>query len=269
LRSLLRASRHQPSLSEPIPQPLRAITEIGFDMRRGELSCWAAGPGVGKSLVALKIALFSGVPTLYCSADTNRTEQTERAAKCLGWDGKSETGFVEALARIPGNVRFSFDSSPTIKDLVAECEAYAVVYGEFPWLIVIDTLGKIWTESSEEHTRNKEAMELAQELSRETNSHVMVLHHLTKGHDQGNQPAGLDALMSGVSKIPEQVVTMWRDGEDRLAVAPVKNRSGPADASATRIRAYLQLNFDQMSVDDVIVQQFDWSNDHELVAGVV
>jgi predicted ATP-dependent serine protease len=242
---------------------------MGFEMRRGELSLWAAGPGVGKSLVAMKIALFSGVPTLYISADTNRTEQTERAALCMGWDGRSTDGFIEALALIPENVRFSFESSPSIKDCVAECEAYAVVFGEFPQLIVVDTLGKIWTESSDEHVRNKEATESCQDLARETDAHVMALHHLTKGHDKGDAPAGLDALMSGVSKIPEQVVTMWRDGADRLCLASVKNRSGPADATATRVRAYLQLNFDRMSVDDVIVQQFDFTRDYELQAGVV
>lgn len=266
MRSLLRASKHQPDFGTPIPNPLRCVTELGFEMRRGELSLWAAGPGVGKSLVALKIALFCGVPVLYVSADTNRTDQTERAALCLGWD--RSVPVAEPLSHIPLDCRFSFDSSPTIKDVVSECEAYAVVFGQFPHLIVMDTLSKVWTESSEEHARNKEAVELCQSLARETDAHVMALHHLTKGHDSGNQPAGLDALMSGVSKIPEQVMTMWRDQSDRLTLSPVKNRSGPADATG-RLRGFAQLDFARMDVSDVIVQTLDWQSDHELVAGVV
>lgn len=235
-------------------------------MRRGELSMWAAGPGVGKSLVALKIALFCGVPVLYVSADTNRADQTERAALCLGWVRGQD--MADALHEIPIDCRFTFDSNPTIKDIVAECEAFAVVFGEFPHLIIIDTVAKLWTESTEEHARDKEATRLCQELARETDAHVMALHHLTKGHDSGNQPAGLDALMSGVSKIPEQVMTMWRDGSDRLTLAPVKNRSGPADATG-RMRGFVQLDFERMDVADVIVQQIDFNNDPELMAGVV
>jgi len=236
-------------------------------MLRGQLSLWVAAPGGGKTLLALQIALQAGVPTLYVSADTDRTDQSVRAALALGWDGMDPHGQETALSCIPLNVQFSFESSPTAHDIAQECEAYALVWGQYPELIVIDTLAKVWSEG-DETARNKDGVDKCQEIARETGAHVMLLHHAQKAFDSGDKPIPLDGLMSGVSKTPEQVVSMWRDDEDRLTLAVIKNRSGRADPTAQRVRSHAVLNFEQMRVEEIQVQTFDWADDEYLKGGV-
>jgi hypothetical protein len=74
--------------------------------------------------------------------------------------------------------------------------------------------------------------------------------------------------MSGVSKQPEQVVTMWRDEDDRMTLAVVKNRSGLADPTATRVRSHAKMNFETMQIEDVQAARIDWTADTQLVGGV-
>jgi hypothetical protein len=214
------------------------------------------------------MALGVGVPTLYVSADTDRTDQSHRAALALGWDGRDEDGKLYALARVNSSVRFAFDSSPTAADMASMCEAYAIVWGEFPHLIIVDTLSKVWGDAGDEVARNKDGVDRCQELARETGAHVMCLHHASKGYDSGDRPIPLDGLMSGVSKQPEQVVTMWRDEDDRMTLAVVKNRSGLADPTATRVRSHAKMNFETMQIEDVQAARIDWTADTQLVGGV-
>lgn len=268
MRSLYRIAKHQPVSGAVIPQPLHCVQQLGFEMHRGQLSLWVAAPGGGKTLLALTMALRASIPTLYVSADTDRTDQSYRAARALGWDGVDTDEKLAALAGIESSLRFDFESSPTANDIYAMCEAYALVWGTFPHLVIVDTLAKVWGDGGDEVARNKEGVDRCQEIARETGAHVMVLHHASKGFDSGDRPIPLDGLMSGVSKQPEQVVTMWRDEDNRLTLAVVKNRSGAADPTAQRVRSHARLNFEYMRIEDIVAVQIDWTADAELVGGV-
>lgn len=266
MRSLARAARFGPPAGAVIPQPLDCVRRLGLEMLRGQLSLWVAAPGGGKTLLALTMVLKSNIPTLYVSADTDKTDQSNRAALALGWKGEGEDDKLAALEQIPPATRFAFDSAPTAADMAAMCEAYAIVLGQFPHLIVVDTLSKVWSEG-DETARNKDGVDRCQEIARETGAHVMLLHHAQKGYDSGDKPIPLDGLMSGVSKTPEQVVTMWRDDQDRLTLATVKNRSGPADPTAGRVRSHAVMDFQAMQIRDMVIQQVRWDEDTELVGG--
>lgn len=268
MRSLYRIAKHQPVSGAVIPQPLHCVQQLGFEMHRGQLSLWVAAPGGGKTLLALTMALRASIPTLYVSADTDRTDQSYRSARALGWDGVGDDGKLATLASIDTRLRFDFESSPTANDIYAMCEAYALVWGTFPHLVIVDTLAKVWGDGGDEVARNKEGVDRCQEIARETGAHVMVLHHAQRGYDKGDIPIPLDGLMSGVSKLPEQVVSMWRDAEDRITLAVIKNRSGPADPTAQRVRSHAVVDFETMTIRDLVIAKVDWQNDVELVGGV-
>lgn len=270
MRSLQKAVRTKGRAGEPLPQPVRAIRELGFVQRRGQLSLIVAAPGVGKSLVALHVALRAGVPCLYLSADTDRSDQGERAMCLLAGVTMNEVKddpdrYLPVLAQIPRDVRFEFDSAPTASNLKEMCDAYRMVFGYFPHLVVVDTIGKIWSDVGDENARNKEAVDNCQGLARYTGAHVMAAHHATKGYDSGDKPIPLDGLMSGTSKVPEQILTMWRSGADTIALSPVKNRSGPSDPTAMHMRAFLQIDFTRVAINEAYNQMvWDYSLDPEL-----
>lgn len=269
MRSLARAVRNRGFEGEPIPMPIKALRDLNFVMRRGQLSLFAAGPGVGKSIVALNLTVLSEIPALFVSADTDRSDQADRAAALLSGVPKelmSEDEFFGALSRLRKDLRFEFDSSPTAADIMQMCTAYSMVFGIYPSLIIVDTLSKVWSDAGDENARNKDAVDRCQEVARITGAHVAVLHHATKGFDSGDKPIPLDGLMSGVSKLPEQIVTMHREGEDRVCFTVVKNRSGKADPTANHCRAFARLNFDLMRVEELVSPVYDWADDPELAS---
>ena len=62
-----------------LPQAIDAFREYDFRMTRGNIVLFASGPGTGKSLLAMTIALKARVTTLYVSADSDEFTQTTRA----------------------------------------------------------------------------------------------------------------------------------------------------------------------------------------------
>lgn len=252
--------------------PIAAIRDLGFSQRRGQLSLLIAAPGGGKSLIALHMVLRAGIPALVFSADTDRADQGDRAMCLLaGVDmaavKENPDKYLHHLDAIPRNVQFEFESTPKVEYMIDSAKAYRMVHGHYPHLIVVDTIGKVWSDAGDETIRNKEAVENCQELARMTGAHVCGLHHASKGYDSGDKPIPLDGLMSGTSKIAEQVLSMWRDGtSDRTTVAVLKNRSGPADATGARVRGWVDVDFSRMEIVDTPKKQvaWDYSSDPEL-----
>jgi hypothetical protein len=262
-RSLSKAVRNKGRTGEPLPQPLTPLRDLGFIQRRGQLSLWVAAPGGGKSLVALHMVLKAGVPALYFSADTDRADQGDRAMCLLAGADMEQVKtdpekYLHHLDAIPKHIQFEFESTPKVEYLIDASKAYRMIHGHYPHLIVVDTIGKVWSDSGDETIRNKEAVESCQELARMTGAHVIGLHHASKGYDSGDRPIPLEGLMSGTSKVPEQVVSMWRDAE-RTCFAVTKNRSGPADATAARVRAWVDIDFGRMAITEAPKNQIVWN----------
>jgi hypothetical protein len=269
MRSLNRVVKYQGAGAEPIPQVIPGLAAVGYRQRRGQLSLVIAPPGGGKSLMAMQTALNVNVPTLYVSADQDAQDTIYRVARHLGWDGVDDNELPSHLARMNSHVWFCFDSSPTAADLAQECEAHAMVLGYWPELIVVDTLAKVWGEGEDETSRAKHGIERCQELARETGAHVMVLHHLQKAYDVGDRAPSLDGVLSGVTKIPESVLGIWRNTPTQLGFNVLKNRSGRADASGNTVRAYANVDFENFTLTEVASQQYSWENDIDLREGVV
>jgi SpoVK/Ycf46/Vps4 family AAA+-type ATPase len=70
MRTLSRTIGKTEAGGEPLRPVFRAFEKKKIILRRSEVSMFAGAPGVGKSTLALAIALRSNVPTLYVSADT-------------------------------------------------------------------------------------------------------------------------------------------------------------------------------------------------------
>lgn len=223
-----------------IETPYDALNRLGFTLRRGQVSMIAAGPGVGKSMVAQDLVMrITAFQHLYISADTDSfTVAVRAAAKMSGHDqtqvekGLNEPTMApmyrELLAKM-WNVRWSFDCS-TMEDVRDEVYAYATAYGEYPsGLIVIDNLANI--VGDDDYRGMRDAMTNMQVLARKTGAHVMVLHHATGRYEDGATPIPLSGLENKVGKFPAQVLTLTREGA-RLGLFVVKNRGGKADARA-------------------------------------
>jgi predicted ATP-dependent serine protease len=260
----LRRSINKPEVGgEPLPPAFAAFERAGIILRRAEVTVVAGTPGAGKSSVALAIAVKTKYPTLYFSADTNAHtmamrliamsgHMTQTAAELLL---KREPEKAHELLQINNHLFWSFDSSPTLKDLDEEVSAFETVWGRSPALIVVDNLMDIAMDGHDEFGGMRAAMKELKYLARDTNAAVLVLHHTKEGFE-GYPCQPRSAIQGLVNQIPAMVLTIgqMKQGDDTyLCVAPVKNRYGRADQTGNNYVS-LAFNPDSMYLDDVPVR---------------
>lgn len=227
-----------------LPNPIRGFAEHGAYLRRGQVSVWGGASGSGKSAIATHISVHARprIPTLYCSADTDKITLGIRAAAGLTnnhiddverllRDDDAETW--DAVRRGTDHIWFYWDAQPTFKDLEEEVFAYAYVTGAWPHLIVVDNLINVDSEGEASHVQKDAVMHYLQTMANYTNAHVMVLHHVIGQYEDGNTPIPKSGLLDKVAKRPRLVVTLYRAAPDLLGVCIVKNSSGPAQADAS------------------------------------
>jgi KaiC/GvpD/RAD55 family RecA-like ATPase len=235
--TLGQAVQQQGAQGASIETPYKSLTNLGFSLRRGQLSMIAAAPGVGKSALALDIAMRLNYRSLYVSADTDSfTMGLRAAAKTTGHTqeqverGMSDPDLApmyrDALAKM-WNLRFSFDCS-SMEDVRDEVFAYATAHGEFPpGLIVVDNLVNV-ADGEDDYRAMRSAVSDLDRLAHNTGAHVMVLHHATGRYEDGDTPIPQSGLENKVAKIPAQILTLTRVNSD-MRVHIVKNRAGKAD----------------------------------------
>jgi predicted ATP-dependent serine protease len=260
----LRRSINKPEVGgEPLPPAFAAFERAGIILRRAEVTVVAGTPGAGKSSVALAIAVKTKYPTLYFSADTNAHtmamrliamsgRMTQTAAELLL---KREPDKAHELLQVNNHLFWSFDSSPTLKDLDEEVSAFETVWGRSPALIVVDNLMDIAMDGHDEFGGMRAAMKELKYLARDTNAAVLVLHHTKEGFE-GYPCQPRSAIQGLVNQIPAMVLTIgqMKQGDDTyLCVAPVKNRYGRADQTGNNYVS-LAFNPDSMYLDDVPIR---------------
>ncbi|NDB57087.1 hypothetical protein EB001_01355 [bacterium] len=263
LRTLKRSINKAEVGGEPLPPAFAAFERAGIILRRAEITMIAGTPGAGKSSVALAIAAKAKVPTLYFSADTNAHTMAMRLVAMSG--RMTQTAAEQLLKREPtqaeeiltlnNHLFWSFESTPTLKDLDDEVSAFETVWGKSPVLIVVDNLMDIAMDGHEEFQGMRAAMKELKYLARDTNSAVLVLHHTKEGFD-GYPCQPRSAIQGLVNQIPAMVLTIgqMKQGDDTyLCVAPVKNRYGRADQTGNNYVS-LAFNPDSMYLDDVQIK---------------
>ncbi|MEV0470736.1 AAA family ATPase [Streptomyces prunicolor] len=253
---------------EPLPSPFQGLARHEVEFRRGEFSLVAAGPGTGKSLFALNLALYGNVPVMYYSADSNAATQLTRATAILTGDNVRDVkrkllrdDFGEYLAHLAKRwwIRFNYEARPTLKAIELDLRAYFEVFGMFPHLIVVDNItnvaGDAPADSAESFTFGLEAMcEYMSDMARYTGAHVLSLHHVIGEYSDGLQPIPLSGVKGKIGRVPNVILTIHKeiDGMDGriLHISPVKNREGFEDSSGQTFSSYA-FNSTNMQLTDV------------------
>ncbi len=208
----------------------------------------ASAPNVGKSPFALNLVLSSGLRTFYFSADTDAFTQYARMVSIktaipLADIERSPDDFAQ-YARLVENLQFSFDANPSFDDLDEELKAYAMAWGAWPEIVVVDNLSNIYTGSDDRWAALEKSLDYLHDLGRKTGALILPLHHVTGEYETGTDPVPLAGLRGKISKTPEIVLTLHRRGDDmnpQMGVSVVKNRGGKADPSGSR---YAVLSWD-------------------------
>lgn len=215
----------------------------------------AAAPGGGKSALALWHATrlmydeFTGVPTLYFSADCDQMTVSitilagltgKTLAQCEQLLDEDDEAALAILDSATDHIWWNFASSPTLRDIQEEIEAYAFVHGEWPHHIVVDN-GMDVAEPGGEGERLPEVILVMNDIARTTGAHVMMLMHVGKGktgqgnlsYSDGLSPIPRSAILYGVDKKPTLILTLYRVEDGVMGIRMVKSRSGnaPGDGS--------------------------------------
>lgn len=260
MKTLQRTAVRPEAGGEALPPVFKVFQHNNIILRRGELSLLAATPGAGKSSLALALAVRLGVPTLYVSADTNAHTMAMRVLAMVGGYTQQQAEYmlenqkdiVSKILAQASHLFWSFDSTPTLKDLDEEVSAFETQWGTSPTLIVVDNLMDIAMDGHEEFAGMRSAMKELKYLARDTNAAMLVLHH-TKESFSGNPCQPRSAIQGMVNQLPALILTAAQEqigDENYLCVSAVKNRYGKADPSGN---TYMRLLFhpESMQISDV------------------
>jgi RecA-family ATPase len=217
---------------------------------------FAGAPGAGKSTLALALALKTNVPTLYISADTNAHTMAMRLASMISGKSQSDVehklntdvGWTKAILQKGSHIVWSFESAPTLEDIVEEVQAFEELWGCSPSMIVLDNLMDVATDGGEEFASMRAIMKELKYLARATNAAIVVLHHTSEAIP-GNPCQPRSAIQGKVSQLPALICTLGTVGTS-MGVASVKNRYGRADQNGT-LMTWLAFNPEYMYVEDI------------------
>ena len=225
----------------PLPQPL---INAGLRLREGQLSLTVAGPGVGKSMFWLNLAYYTGLPTLYWSADTDQHDVLARTQAYWSGLGAAEiernsndpqwVRWLSDAIQPAKNVEWVFEPTITAEGFNLRRKAFAEVHGMWPRLIVVDNLRNVVQDQTQERQDQLAFMLAAQKLARDTRAHVAVLAHAEGQYDNGTKPIPLTGVLNKTTKEPEVVLTLFHADEagTELGLVIAKQRGGKADPAA-------------------------------------
>ncbi|MEV2279297.1 DnaB-like helicase C-terminal domain-containing protein [Nocardiopsis sp. NPDC049922] len=258
---LTRARQSARSAGEPLKDVWETLSAGTVRFRRSQLHMVASGPGVGKSALALALAIRSGSSGLYFSADSDEITQAARAASMITGDPILEvqkdlrSGKYDQTLNQVSNLRFIFDPALTLDSIEETVLCYADLWGKWPEIIVVDNLLNITSDGDGEgYQADESILSYLHELARTTQACVVVLHHVTGQYDSGTEPVPLSGLRNKVSKLPVLVLTLFRNedemGTEALGVAVVKNRFGKASAGGSLVYS-LRCDLGRMDISDL------------------
>lgn len=247
MQTLSRIARRPQETGAFLPPIFRPLEDAGIRLREGTVSYIAGVAGAMKTGLALYWVGRLARPALYFSADSEPFEMVERAAAMATGDAMAKVRanpaqYADVLDALP--IRMVFEDAPTYRDLELEVAAYAEVYGRFPAVIVIDNMLNLTGENEDEWGAHRDHAKVIHRIARITKAKVIVLAHMGEDKvDPSLNPQPRTKLQGKVSQLPKVILSLAFDGQ-RLKVAAVKNRFGPADASG---QTYVELWVDPTS----------------------
>jgi len=258
------------SMGQPLPAFNTKLENARVVPRRGWTHLLVGQPGAGKSLFALHYVVHQNIPTLYFSADTDEQTMSYRAAAMLTGDKVDQVEraclnggvayYEEVLERLD-NVRFVFDSAPSLDDIDLEIGAFEEAWGCPPDLIVVDNLMNVLAEHDNEFAGMRMVMQAIHHLSRVTQAAIFVLHHTSEAAGNPHDPPARRDIQGKVSQLPELILGMAANSfTGEYKVACLKNRSGPYDPTGGTYEV-LYADFSRMSIHESmgeVIGQADW-----------
>lgn len=255
--SLLQSRRIRGSAGEVLDVKFPSLDANEIKFVRGQLVLVAAGPGTGKSVFALNLALAAESPCLYFSADSDSFTQVTRSiaitkqmtvedakARVLE-EGRLPKEIEDGISKL--QIRFDYLASPSLDDIELRMDSYQEVYGEYPELVIIDNITNVRSDNSDDDPFSglETLLDYLHTMARDTEACIVCLHHVTGPFNDGDKPIPLSGIKGQVGRVPEMVLTMYRNsafnGADYLCVCAVKNRGGRADPTGHNVT---QLVFD-------------------------
>lgn len=230
----------------PLPQvpQLKDFYETGAEFYKGSVVMIAGMPAAFKSMFTLDIVRSMEVSCLYVSADSDAATQISRlAAQLTGWrhqdirvqmdeDPEKADYYADVLRQ--SKVQFSFDSNPDVWDIENEINAWVELYDEYPEVIVVDNLRNVFSGADNEHTGYKTIQQKLIDISRETGSCIITMHHMSEaGGRKSTDPAPRSAIDGKVSQLPDMILSVARE-DDQFRMVAVKNRHNPDHPEAER-----------------------------------
>lgn len=262
VRSLKRIVRDDMGSLTPLAPPFQKWGMNEALLYRGAVSVVAGPPGCGKTITATNIVHNLSVPTLYISNDSTRFTMAKRTyAMTAGIKQKLAAEIIEtnpdqaaSVLEDWDNVRFTFESNPSIENIANAAEAFREIFGEYPHLIVVDILMNIDHEgvSEQNYWRLFPALK---DVAANTQSAVLGIHHTSQGAKYKVCPPS-SSIMGKANHLQELIVTqIMRD--DKIFYAVVKNRNGESDETGDvyftlRVDASMNLIFDELGEDGII-----------------
>lgn len=241
MRSLHRAVTSIDRGGTALAVPFQSWAERSITIRRGEVSMIAGQPGAGKSTLALAVALQSGAPTLYVSADSHESTMALRTISMSLCMAQAEaenrinldpTWAAGVLRDHASHIKWMFDPSPTLADLEDAVATYRMMQGDNPHLVVVDNAVDITHDAGDEFASLRNLMREVKWWSRDTGAAFLILHHTSEQY-AGNPCPPRAALHGKISQIPSAVITIAAPEPNVMALCAVKNRYGPADPSGS------------------------------------
>lgn len=241
MKSLHRQMKRGVSAGEPLPSPWPIWDEHKMHLRRGSVAMIAGPPGSMKTVKTMNIVRNINVPTIYHSNDSDDFTMASRSLAMLTgettdqteqWVMEQKQQAYEQLKKM-NNVRWTFQSNPSIEDFWAEAEAFREFKGEYPHLTVVDILMNVENEGAGEQQYWGVMADL-NDMARAQETAVLVVHHTSESAKAGSPPPR-SAIMGKANHLPTLIVTLWGNAYDgTLDVATVKNRFGPQDPMAKK-----------------------------------
>lgn len=236
---------------ESLPTVFKKLALYGAHIRQGQLTLIVAASGVGKSSLITFAAMAMRNPddepirTIYFSADSDITTFAIRAGAMAAAMEKNQPSisteeaeqkiakrdpeFLSKIHSSTGHIWVNFDNSPSCKDIADEVDAYALVNGNYPELIVVDNLMDVRT-GMEERQGQDAVLDYLKQLAGKTQAAVVVLCHAVGEYANGKIPIPLGGIMNKLDKRPRLILTLFEADVTLLGVCVVKNNNGKRDA---------------------------------------
>ncbi len=254
MESLSQTARALGETGDPLPASYQAFERERIAFRRGQVSLIVAGPGTGKSTLALDVCRRLAPHTaLYFCIDTDPADMASRATAAVTGYPLSEIEhdleyFTEDVREHMGHVRWCFDGGPTVDDVADEVECYGAVFGAYPEMVVIDNLTSLDMDGGISYSTVQDTISRLNSCARKTGAHVMVLHHATGEYEDGTRTIPQSGVEYKAAKRVALLLTLTRMGAS-LRVHVCKNRGGKASATG-HLWVQLAADLEKMRIND-------------------